>query len=100
MASWSVLTSYARVLLCIARDPGVRLRDIAAGPGSTERSARGIVTGLTYKLDRHWGLYGWAGYDRLIEDAADSPIVRAFGSRDQFSAGFAIIYEFDIADPF
>ena len=62
--------------------------------------AVGIVTGLTYKLDRHWGLYGWAGYDRLIEDAADSPIVRAFGSRDQFSAGFAIIYEFDIADPF
>ena len=30
-----------------ARDPGVRLRDIAAGPGSTERSAYGIVTDLT-----------------------------------------------------
>jgi hypothetical protein len=47
VASWSVLTSYARVLLRIARDPGVRLRDIAAGPGSTGRSACGIVTGLT-----------------------------------------------------
>ena len=47
MTSWSVLTSHARLLLCIARDPGVRLRDIAAGPGSTERSAYGIVTGLT-----------------------------------------------------
>ena len=35
-------------MLCIARDPGVRLRDIAAGPGSTtERSAYGIVTDLT-----------------------------------------------------
>ena len=44
MTSWSVLTSHARLLLCIARDPGVRLRDIAAGPGSTERSACGIVT--------------------------------------------------------
>jgi hypothetical protein len=32
------------LLLCIARDPGVRLRDIAAGPGSTERSAYGIIT--------------------------------------------------------
>ena len=30
-----------------ARDPGVRLRDIAAGPGSTERGACGIVTDLT-----------------------------------------------------
>ena len=47
MTSWSVLTSHARVLLCIARDPGVRLRDIAAGPGSTKRSAYGIVTDLT-----------------------------------------------------
>ena len=47
MTSWSVLTSHARVLLRIARDPGVRLRDIAAGPGSTERSACGIVTDLT-----------------------------------------------------
>ena len=47
MASWSVLTSHARLLLCIARDPGARLRDIAAGPGSTERSAYGIVTDLT-----------------------------------------------------
>ena len=35
------------MLLCIARDPGVRLRDIAAGPGSTERSACGIVTDPT-----------------------------------------------------
>ena len=47
MASWSVLTSHARVLLCIARDPGARLRDIAAGPDSAGRSACGIVTGLT-----------------------------------------------------
>ena len=47
MTSWSVLTSHARLLLCIARDPGMRLRDIAAGPGSTERSAYGIITDLT-----------------------------------------------------
>ena len=47
MTSRGVLTSHARLLLRIARDPGVRLRDIAAGPGSTERSAYGIVTDLT-----------------------------------------------------
>ena len=47
MTSWSVLTSHARWPLRIARDPGVRLRDIAAGPGSTERSGCGIVTDLT-----------------------------------------------------
>ena len=46
MASWSFLTNHARALLCIAHDPGVRLRDIAASVGITERSAYGIVTDL------------------------------------------------------
>jgi DNA-binding IclR family transcriptional regulator len=46
MANWSFLTNHARVLLCIAHDPGVRLRDIAARVGVTERSAYGIVTDL------------------------------------------------------
>jgi DNA-binding IclR family transcriptional regulator len=40
------LTNHARVLLCIAQDPGVRLRDIAARLDITERSAYGIVTDL------------------------------------------------------
>ena len=44
--SWSFLTSHARVLLCIAHDPGMRLRDIAARLDITERSAYGIVTDL------------------------------------------------------
>ena len=47
MADWSFLTNHARVLLCITQDPGVRLRDIAARVGITERSAYGIVTDLT-----------------------------------------------------
>ena len=47
MTDWSFLTNHARVLLCIAHDPGVRLRDIAARVGVTERTAYGIVTDLT-----------------------------------------------------
>jgi predicted ArsR family transcriptional regulator len=46
MRKWTFLTNHAQVLLCIARDPGVRLRDIAASLGITERSAYGIVTDL------------------------------------------------------
>jgi hypothetical protein len=46
VANWTFLTNHARVLLCIAHDPGVRLRDIAASLGITERSAYGIVTDL------------------------------------------------------
>jgi MarR family len=46
VANWGFLTNHARVLLCIAHDPGARLRDIAASLGITERSAHGIVTDL------------------------------------------------------
>ena len=47
MAEWSFLTNHARVLVCIAHDPGARLRDIALTLGITERSAYSIVTDLT-----------------------------------------------------
>jgi hypothetical protein len=46
MANWSFLTKHGRALVCIAHDPGVRLRDIAATLGITERSAFGIVNDL------------------------------------------------------
>ena len=46
MENWTFLTNHARVLLCIAHDPGVRLRDIAASLDITERSAFGVITDL------------------------------------------------------
>jgi hypothetical protein len=46
VATWTFLTNHARVLLCVAHDPGVRLRDIAASLDITERSAFGIITDL------------------------------------------------------
>jgi MarR family len=47
MANWSFLTNHGRALLCIAHDPEIRLRDIAASLGVTDRSAYGIVNDLT-----------------------------------------------------
>ena len=46
MTEWSFLTNHARVLLCIARDPNVRIRDIAACAEITERAAHEIVSHL------------------------------------------------------
>ncbi|MFG2757196.1 helix-turn-helix transcriptional regulator [Streptomyces wuyuanensis] len=43
---WTFLTNHARVLLRIAGDPDVRLRDIAAGIGITERAVQIIVADL------------------------------------------------------
>ncbi len=44
--AWSFLTNHAQVLLCIARDPGTRLREIGAEVGITERAAHRIVVEL------------------------------------------------------
>jgi hypothetical protein len=46
MGSWAFLSNHGRVLLVLAHDPGMRLRDIAARAAFTERSAYGIVTDL------------------------------------------------------
>jgi hypothetical protein len=43
---WTFLTNHARVLLCIAADPDVRLRDVAASVGITERATQHIVQQL------------------------------------------------------
>ena len=43
---WDFLTNHAHVLLCVAHDPDVRLRDIAASVGITERGAHRIISQL------------------------------------------------------
>jgi hypothetical protein len=43
---WDFLTNHAHVLLTIAHDPGIRLREIAAAVGITERGAHKILTEL------------------------------------------------------
>ncbi len=45
-ARWDFLTNHAHVLTCIAGDPGIRVRDIAAAVGITERAASRILSEL------------------------------------------------------
>jgi outer membrane scaffolding protein for murein synthesis (MipA/OmpV family) len=56
--------------------------------------AVGGTAGFLYQLSKRWGLYSYAKYDRLVGDAARSPIVRQFGSRHQLSGGLALTYTF------
>ena len=46
MAEWTFFTNHAHVLLCIAREPDIRLRDLAVRVGITERAAQRIVADL------------------------------------------------------
>ena len=43
---WTFVTNHTQVLLCIARDPDIRLRDIATRIGITERAAQRILADL------------------------------------------------------
>jgi DNA-binding MarR family transcriptional regulator len=43
---WTFLTNHGHVLVCLAQDPDVLLRDVAASIGITERSAQQIVADL------------------------------------------------------
>jgi outer membrane scaffolding protein for murein synthesis (MipA/OmpV family) len=56
--------------------------------------ALGGTVGFLTQLSRRFGIYSYAKYDRLVGDAADSPVVRGFGSHDQFSGGLALTYTF------
>ena len=44
--SWTFLTNHAHVLVCLARQPGVRLRDVAQLVGITERAVQRIIADL------------------------------------------------------
>lgn len=46
MTNWSFLTNHAQVLIAIAQDPAIRLRDLGEKVGITERAAHRIVTEL------------------------------------------------------
>ncbi len=46
MAEWTFLTNHTHVLICVAQDPNMRLRDIAERVEITERAAQRIVAEL------------------------------------------------------
>jgi hypothetical protein len=97
VTSWAFLTTHARVLLCIAHDPGVRLRDIAARLGITERSAYGVVTDLAeagyvvkqkdgrrnrYQIQAHLPLPDPTGRERTVGE-----VLALLAGQDQPSPG-------------
>lgn len=45
-SGWSFFTNHAHVLLCLAEDPEMRLRDVVAAVGITERAVQKIISEL------------------------------------------------------
>lgn len=83
--------AYYSVTPAVALATGLPAYDAGGGFHSI-----GAIAGITHMVSRRFGVYGYVGYDRLVGDAADSPIVQTFGSRGQFSAGAALLLSFNV----
>lgn len=75
---WTFLTNHGHVLVCIATDPGVRGRDIAARVGITERAAQAIIADLVREgyvtrtrvgRRNHYGI----NFDRPLRHPVEQP---------------------------
>ena len=44
--AWTFLTNHAHILLCVAKQPGMRMREVARSVGVTERCVQRILTEL------------------------------------------------------
>ena len=46
LRSWTFLSNHSHVLICLATDPSMRMRDIASRVGITERAVQRIIADL------------------------------------------------------
>jgi hypothetical protein len=101
MRDWTFLTNHARVLVCIAHDPGARLRDIAETLGITDRSAYAIVNDLAqagyivkerdgrrnrYHIQDHLPLPETTARDRTVGEVLDVLVPKAKTPRSRARA--------------
>ena len=59
-------------------------------------ASAGLASSVTYDISQTWSTTVYGGYERLLGDAAKSPLVRKLGSPDQFKAGLTVSYSFGL----
>ncbi|HEX8238659.1 MAG TPA: MipA/OmpV family protein [Allosphingosinicella sp.] len=82
---------YHRAYFGVTAPESARTGLAAYRPGGGLQAV-GATAGFLKQLNKRFGLYSYAKYDRLVGDSADSPVVRVHGSRDQLSGGLALTY--------
>jgi outer membrane protein len=89
-ASDDYLDTYLGVTPAQSAASGLPVFDPDGGVKGVGAAAEG-----KYRLNRRWAVVGKAGYERLIGDAADSPITD-LGSKNQFTANIGLTYRFGL----
>lgn len=84
---------YHRAYFGVTPAESARTGLAAYAPGGGVQAV-GATAGFLAQLNKRWGIYSYAKYDRIVGDAGRSPVVRTYGSRDQLSGGVALTYTF------
>jgi MipA family protein len=87
-ASWGS-TSFMDTYFGIGADEAAAAPQLDEFSPSSGLYSVGVELGARYAFSPRWGVEGAATYDRLVDDAADSPVTQA-GSRDQFGVRLGI----------
>jgi len=56
----------------------------------------GLASAVTYDWTEHWSTTVFGGYDRLVGEAADSPVAKKLGTKNVFTVGLGVAYSFDL----
>lgn len=86
---------YQRAFFGVDTDAAVATGLPVYRPGGGIHAAA-LTSGLSYQFSPRFGMFGFGRYERLVGDAAKSPIVRELGSRNQLSGGLGLSYTFNI----
>jgi MipA family protein len=86
---------YQRAWFGVSPEAAARTGLATYSPGAGVQSL-GATSRVIYALTPRWGVQAQAMYQRLVDDAARSPVIRRVDSRDQLSAGIALSYTFSI----
>ncbi|MCE1238127.1 MAG: MipA/OmpV family protein [Hyphomicrobiales bacterium] len=90
-ASADYMRTYYGVSAAAAASSGVAAYDPGAG-------YRGVGLGAvaTWDIDPRWFVKAEAGWTRLADKIANSPVMKAEGARDQFSVGLGVAWRFGV----
>lgn len=56
----------------------------------------GLAGALTYDWTERWSTTAFGAYDRLVGEAADSPVAKKLGTKHAFTAGLGVAYSFGV----
>lgn len=88
-ASKDYMTSYFGVTPEQSQQSALDTFEIGAGLKDIGAEAFSI-----FSFSEQWGLFTRVSYNRILGDAADSPIIRTYGDRDQFFYGAGVFFRF------